>query len=636
MRKCEPIKIIYFRWYDVLFGDRRIDMVVNFKTLAAYFTLALGITGGFTSCSNNASGSVESDGKDNTAAQTFMSTSSADSTAGYNAAVKTSAPKTADCGIAFTEDAAEATCGAADVCGTTVRITRPGVYSVSGKCSSGKIIVAPADSKEVTLILNGLELKSSAGSVIECNGGRKLTLHVNDGSKNILTDSGYTFGKDETEPDSAVYSKTDMVISGGGFLSVNGLFKDGIKCKDTLSINCGRLSVTAKEEGIVGRDCVVIQGGEYTINAGADGIKSTNTEDAALGYVTINGGEFDIASGNDGISAQTALNIKGGVFDIVSGGEEADAEIKADFGADTFDLDRFPSADIGETSDNSDNAPAGMKGLKAGTSIVIADGELNIKSADDSIHSDGSVAVNGGVLKLSSCDDGIHAGGLLSVNGGSINISKSYEGLEGENIEINGGTINVVSADDGINAAGGDSGGGLGSDGTENDHYIRITGGDITINAGGDGIDSNGTIAQSGGSLTVFGPTDQFNGALDYEKSYAVSGGTLIALGSRGMAQAPGTLSQPCLSIYAEVAENSAIEVRGEDGAVILGATTPKRCQSLIFTCEKLKQGSRYGIYANGTLLCEVTATDGIAGGGANAQGVFGGGGFHGGHGRYE
>lgn len=590
---------------------------MSFKTLAAYFTVVLGITGSFTGCSNDASGAVESEINESSSPDTFSSISSELSAAGYDASVNTSAPDSSDCSVTFSEDAAETTGGKAVVDGTTVKITRPGVYIVSGKCSSGKIIVAPANGKEVTLVLNGLELKSAKGSVIECRSGKLLRLHLNDGTSNVLSDSGnYTFSGGETEPDGAVYSKTNMMISGGGRLTVNGAYKDGIKCKDTLSLACGELSVFAEDDGIVGRDSVVIQDGKYTVDTRGSGIRSTNDEDDTLGYVTINGGEFGITSGRNGIQAMTALNIKGGTFEIVSGGEAADEEIKTALGK-PFDRD----------IENSDTDS--MKGMKAGSALTISDGDISIKSADDSIHSMGCVCVNGGTLKLSSCDDGIHAGGLLSVKGGSIDIIKSYEGLEGENIEIEGGKINIVSADDGMNAAGGDNGGSLGYDGVENDYYISIMGGDITINAGGDGVDSNGTIAQSGGVLTVFGPVDRFNGALDYEKSYAVSGGTIIALGSRGMAQAPGTLSQPCLSVYANVSENSVIEVRAADGTVILGVTTPKRCESLIFTCEKFKQGNKYGIYANDCLLSEVTATDGIAGGGADAQGVFGGGSFN-------
>lgn len=596
-------------------------MSMSFRTLAAYFAVAMGITGGLAGCSGDASGATEN-GSENSAHNVLnRSNSTVKNVAGYDANVKAAEPRAAECTIRFSEEAAEVSGGDVSVDGTAVTITRPGVYSISGSCSAGKIIVDPSKGNDVTLLLDGVDLKSAEGSVIECRSGRRLTLYLPEGTRSILSDCGkYTFGTDETEPDGAVYSRSDMIIAGGGSLTVNGAYKDGIKCKDTLSLDCGELCVTAKDDGIVGKDCVVIQDGKYTVNAQRDGIRSTNSEDPSLGYITINGGEFNIASGCDGIQAQTALNVKGGTFDIVSGGEDADAEI-----------DTAPGTPFDRDAENSDTDS--QKGMKAGETLTVSDGDITVKAADDSIHSNGSVTVNGGTLRLSSCDDGIHADEMLIINGGSIDISKSYEGLEGMNIEINGGSISISAVDDGVNAAGGDNGGFLGFNSAENDYYISITGGEIVVNAGGDGIDSNGTIAQSGGVLIVYGPTDSGNGAVDYEKSYAVSGGTLIALGSRGMAQTPGTLSQPCLSIYADVSANSTVEVRAEDGSVILGTITPKSCQSLVFTCEQFRQGGKYGIYADGKLLCEVTATDGIAGGGADAQGGFGGGFFGGGHG---
>lgn len=591
---------------------------MTFKTLAALCAVAVAITGGMSGCSSDTS-DVSDSGINNSSDQNRIeSKTEIKNIAGYNAVVETTAPSAANCTIKFSESAAEVTGGAVDISGTTVTITRPGIYSVSGSCSGGKIIVSAAKGSEVTLILNGVDLKSTNGSVIECTGGKLLTLYLADGTENKLSDSAnYSFGSGETEPDGAVYSKSDMIIAGGGSLTVNGLYKDGIKCKDTLSVNCGKLTVNAADDGITGKDCVVIDNGSFTVSAGGDGIKSTNSEDTSLGYITINGGEFNIASEADGIQAETALSVKGGTFKIVSGGAAADAAISASAGS-MFDRDHRYG--WGSTGSAAADDGSSQKGLKAGTDIVITNGDIDIKAADDSVHSNGNVIVNGGTLKLSSCDDGVHADELLEVNGGEITVSKSYEGLEGKNVEISGGVINIVASDDGLNAGGGDNGGYLGFNSAEN-YYISITGGNITVNADGDGIDSNGTIAQSGGVLTVYGPTNSGNGAIDYEKSYAISGGTLIALGSTGMAQAPSTLSQPCLSVNANVSANSVIEVRGEDGSVILSTTTPKSCQSLIFSCEQFKSGSKYGIYANGTLLSEVTATDGVSGGGANSQG---------------
>ena len=500
-------------------------------------------------------------------------------------------------------------------------ISKAGVYSLSGSSDNAKVIVNVGKHDKVTLRLNGVSLKSADGSVINCESGDTLALYLNENTENSLSDSAeYTFSANETEPDGAVFSRADLVIMGHGSLNVTSNYKDAIKCKDGLLIKSGNLNITAADDGIVGKDYVKITGGDITINAQSDGIKSTNDTDEGRGYITISDGTLNITAENDGIQAEKELNVDGGNITILAGGESANAEVKAN--SKPFDWDT--------QTDNTES----RKGLKANTDISITGGEINVKSADDSVHSNANVSISGGALTLSSCDDGIHADGSLTVKDGTITVTKSYEGLEGKNIEISGGEIDIKAADDGLNAAGGDNGSFFGFGESSDEYYISISGGNITVNADGDGIDSNGTIAQSGGYVVVYGPTNSGNGAIDYERSYAVSGGTLIALGASGMAQAPSTLSQPCLSINANVNAGSTVEVRSSDGTTILSTVTPKQCQSLIFTSDKLIIGEEYDIYADDELLSTLTAEEGVTGNGANGAGFGGPGGFgHGGFG---
>lgn len=86
------------------------------------------------------------------------------------------------------------------------------------------------------------------------------------------------------------------------------------------------------------------------------------------------------------------------------------------------------------------------KGLKAGTEITINEGNIDISSTDDSIHSNGIIIINDGTIKLSSRDDGIHADTNIVINNGTIDIIKSYEGIESGYIEINGGTGKEISS----------------------------------------------------------------------------------------------------------------------------------------------------------------------------------------------
>lgn len=617
-------------------------MNMNFKTLAALCAAAFTITG----CSADGDKGNQS-----------TSESSSGAVSGLNADNKTSTGASSSASV----DVGQATCKAvfsdgeisvdgknAAVSGNTLTISGAGVFAISGTSSDAKIIIEAADNDEVTLIFNGADLTSKNGAVIDCEKAKVLNLVSAENTQNKLTDSEtYTFADGEDEPDACLFSRCDTVYSAenGGTLTVTGNYGDAIKSKDGFTVLNGTLEINSADDGITGKDFVVISGGKIVINAEGDGIKSTHDSDEKRGYVTINDGEITINSANDGIQAETVLTVNDGVINIKSGGDAADAEISTSRDFLDFDNrgerpngmggnppDGFNPTTQTTTTESSDST----KGLKAGKSVEIAGGEITVTAADDSVHSNGSVTVTDGTLLLSSCDDGIHADETLTISGGKITVTKSYEAIEGKNIEITGGEIDVKATDDGLNAAGGDNGSFFGFNADSDEYYISISGGNITVNAGGDGIDSNGTIALSGGYVVVYGPVDNGNGAIDYEKSFAVSGGEMIALGSSGMAQAPGTLSQPCLSIYADVSADSKIEVRDSSGNVVMSTTTPKKCSSLIFTSDKFTSGESYSIYANETLLSTVTAEIGVSGGGATANGGFGGGFGGGGFGGFD
>lgn len=598
-------------------------MKFNFKTLAAFMALSTLMTG----CSKD---DTASDNSGSSLLSTSDSAVTSEDGSGTITRVDMSAaPAETDCVIKFDSDGIFVTGNGAKVTNNVVSITKSGVYELSGSSSDCKIEINADKKAEISLLLNGVELTSKSGSVIDCESAKTLTLYANDGTKNSLSDSAnYIITEDES--DAAVFTRSDLVVTGTGELNITGVYGDAVKCKDAITIYNGTLNVSAADDGITGKDSVTMYGGTVKVTAGGDGIKSTNESDASRGNITIDGGELDITSEKDGIQAEKALAVNGGKITITSGGDAADAEITAQ---DTpWDFDRRggmgqqggQSPQNGQSDDTSSH-----KGLKAGGAITINDGEINIKAADDSIHSNSNVEINGGTLALSSCDDGVHSDETLRITNGNITITKSYEGLEGKCIEIDGGVISVKAADDGINAAGGDNGSYFGFGQASSDYYISITGGSITVDADGDGVDSNGTIAQSGGVVTVFGPTSSGNGALDYEMSYAMSGGTLMAFGAQGMAQTPSTLSQPCLSISAQVSANSSVEVR-EGSEVLLSATLPKNAQSLIFSGEMLKAGTDYEIYANGSLITTITAENGVSGNGGM------GGGFGGGHGGFN
>lgn len=270
------------------------------------------------------------------------------------------------------------------------------------------------------------------------------------------------------------------------------------------------------------------------------------------------------------------------------------------------------------------------------------------------IKADGVLAVTGGKLTVSAVKKALKADEkvIIGTEGGadsdlSITVTSSYEGIESENVYFYSGTVDITSSDDGVNSASSDDdsttdtantadssalasgaadssnagknrggfGGGFG--GMEDqpevgDFNIHIYGGDITVNAGGDGLDSNGSIYMYGGNVKVF-QTGMGDGALDYETDCKVTGGTLLAAGSAGMAATPTKTdgSQPYLNFRTEkaTAAGNTVNIKDSSGKVVYTAKIPVSVQSVIFSSASLKEGSSYTLYENGTEQASAEAT---------------------------
>ena len=156
--------------------------------------------------------------------------------------------------------------------------------------------------------------------------------------------------------------------------------------------------------------------------------------------------------------------------------------------------------------------------------------------------------MTGGEFTISTGDDGFHSDGELTISDGTVQIDSSYEGIEGMQITISGGEITVKASDDGLNSAGGSDEMSAAPqdrfwDQANLDCWIRITGGTLQVDAGGDGLDSNGGLYVDGGCVLISGPTSSGDGALDYGSVAEVTGGTVIAAGSAGMASGFGETS---------------------------------------------------------------------------------------------
>jgi hypothetical protein len=507
----------------------------------------------------------------------------------------------------------------ATIVGNIITITSAGTYNLRGMLNEGQIRVDTQDTETVKLVLDGMEISNSTSAPIYIVNAEKTVINLAGGTMNTVTD-GNSYVAEETgsdEPNAAIFSKDDLTINGDGSLTVDANYNDGITSKDDLKINGGIIIVNAVKDGIRGRDSVIVKGGTTTINAVGDGIQSNNDEDTAKGYVSIEDGTINIVAGADGIQAETSLTVNDGDIKISSGGSSSNASAHQNPGG---------NPGMGNNVVTTDTPSA--KGLKAGVALAITGGTITIDSSDDSLHSNGSITISGGDIDLASGDDAIHSDSTIEINSGDIFITKSYEGIESGGITINDGTIHLVSSDDGINAVSDSdvsiTNGQPGMGNTETGNStLQVNGGYIIVNAGGDGLDVNGPITLNGGVVIVNGPTDDSNGAIDYTGSFKVTGGTLVAAGSSGMAQAPDTSSTQysVMMTYASAQPaGTMVHVETNNSEDILTFVPTKTYQSVVFCMPDLASGEEYNVYSGGSSTG--TVTDGLYSGGVYTPGT--------------
>ncbi|HIS92354.1 MAG TPA: carbohydrate-binding domain-containing protein [Candidatus Alectryocaccomicrobium excrementavium] len=508
--------------------------------------------------------------------------------------------------------------------GSAVTIADEGVYVLSGTLSDGRVIVNAGEDDKVQIVLAGADIHCETYAALYVEEADKVFLTLEDGTQNRLScGAEFALASEDDNVDATVFSRADLTLNGAGSLAIEGNYDHGLVSKDDLVITGGEYSVSAVGHGLVGKDCVKISGGSFAIAAGGDGIQSDNDEDEALGFIYITGGTFSLEAANDAIQAETQLVIEGGTFALTSGGGST---------GETAQSGGWPSRGGWDASSTATEDTPSTKGLKAGTLLRVADGDFTIDALDDALHSGGDLTIDGGAFAIATDDNGAHADGALTVNGGTLSISRSFEGLEGSAVTINGGDISIVSSDDGINSAGGsdeesESGRDFFRMFEETGCDITVNGGYILIDAGGDGIDANGSIYMNGGEVYVNGPTSGADSALDWAGECVASGGTMVAVGSAGMAQGFSESStQGAILVNASGAAGETLELVDEAGNVLVSFAPTKAYSSVALTAPGLAVGQTYSLRIGGTEAVSISMESTVY-----SEGGFGG--FGGGRG---
>ena len=440
---------------------------------------------------------------------------------------------------------------------STVTITQAGTYVISGNLNNGQIIVDAADTDDVRIVLENVNIHSETSAAIYVRNADKLIVTLPSGTTNTLSGGSTYENIDENNIDGVIFSKDDLTINGEGTLNINANYKHGIVSKNDLNIVGGTFNINSVSQALSGKDAVKIYGGVFNIESQGKGIKSEDVDETEKGNIYITGGEFNLNTVDDA--------------------------------------------------------------LHASGSIVIDEGNFTIKTEDDGMHADKDLVINGGNINITESYEGLE-GYKVVINGGEINIVSSDDGINAANpentniVEVIPDTTNNMNAvpvppTDGNTMVPGKMGRPNTDNGMINDPsaYIKITGGNTTINASGDGIDSNGSFLVTGGSLFVSGALTRGDAAIDYNGGAKIEGGTVVAIGGIGMNQSFGSESTQysiSYSVNVQGSENNAVKLIDDSGNVVVSwENPPKAYSSVVVSSPDLKQNGNYKLQTGSDII---------------------------------
>ena len=288
--------------------------------------------------------------------------------------------------------------------------------------------------KKVKLTLNGLKLKSGRGPAINYQAGKRMFLHLADGTDNTLEDAAqyaddicYFSGRTAATEDrkGCFFSEKAVVVSGKGRLTVKGNHQHAISVDNDFYMRPGPTVVVtdAVKNCLHCNDEIRFTGGYlYTNNssAGGKGIKTDSTLVVDAGRLVVNTSGTYAYENNDTVSPK---------------GMKIDQDITINGGDITVRC-------VGQCE--------GSEGIESKTSITVTGGKIDVMTYDDAINATNLVTVTGGqIFCLSAHNDGIDSNGNIVIKGGTItSIASNMEAaLDNDNpgqnssFQVDGGEI---------------------------------------------------------------------------------------------------------------------------------------------------------------------------------------------------
>lgn len=492
--------------------------------------------------------------------------------------------------ITLSDDASSCDSSSVSISDNTITITDEGTYLLTGSLSDGQVIVN-ADDKKVQLVLDSVDINCDTSAALYVKAADKVSVTLASDSKNTLSNTNDFVAIDDNNIDAVIFSKDDLTLNGSGTLTVTAKYGHGIVSKDDLVITSGTYQITAAKHALSGQDSVRIADGILTLNAGTDGIHSENTDDDAKGFIYIANGDISITADSDGFDAEETLQVDGGNIEVYAGDDGLHSDDDLIITAGTI------------------NVTKSYEGLE-GMTVTIEDGDISVVSSDDGINASGDgtsgESSQGGTPPekpddSDSTEDRSEPPNRFDKNDNSSADSNSDSNSDSKSADLPDGNAGPGDENGGPGGSNGGPGGGM--ENTTDYNLIQISGGKIYINASGDGIDSNGNLTVTGGEIYVDGPTSGGDGALDCSGTTLISGGTVIAVGSSGMAEnfdsssAQGSM----ITTVSDSMITGDITLTDSKGNTIVSYSPSKEYSSVVISCADLKEGETYTLVAGDT-----------------------------------
>ena len=312
--------------------------------------------------------------------------------------------------------------------GFAVKINREGNYTVRGSLANGTLIIRGHATEDVNVTLENVSISCSFKPAIRTrrssdgnDNGAQITESVNiiipAGTTTTLTDNRpeRAVGYDDPEElvddhNSALYSRGDLVVMGGGSLVIKSGHFHGINSREMLTISNMSIDVNSINHGIRSQTQMLVSSSNINIKTKFG--KGFRAAEDNYGSIRFNNSTLNLETFRDAVHASNKLYFeKTNVNAVVGGGSQ-----------------------LGNRDDG-----MSKRGLRANgegdNALVFNNCRVNVDSVYAAVIASGNVSVNGCNMTLSSGGSAIKGRPYLTLTDSTVNVEVCNYALRVSKVE---------------------------------------------------------------------------------------------------------------------------------------------------------------------------------------------------------